>query len=193
MMNNFIKINVVKKNIDTDYMNINLPKWYNYAKTETKIAYYILSIMYYNIFKKNLNINNIVKNNTGKPIFQNDNIHFNITHSSHFIAVALASFNVGIDIEEERKISKNTIKKIVCSEDNIHNVLKIWNIKEAYSKYLGIGLRLNFAKTSINAIKKECIIKNYDKIIENNIKTYLSVCYSQYYKEIIPNINYIKI
>lgn len=126
----------------------------------------------------------------GKPIFaekpQNSaqnicpyNIHFNLSHSGHYVVCAVGNRPVGIDIEGERKIKLSTAKRFfspaefqwVCTgmnqmqqEKNIdflqeaalserlmtkdmeERFLRIWTMKEAYSKVTGIGIAYGISK-----------------------------------------------
>ncbi len=87
-------------------------------------------------------------------------LHFNISHSDDFVAVAVCDKPVGIDIEAMRKVSLNLAKR-VCNEDElvyvfgklpseddfksddedfIKRFLEIWTIKEAYFKCIGTGI-----------------------------------------------------
>lgn len=87
-------------------------------------------------------------------------IHFNISHSDDFVAVAVCDKPVGIDIESVRKVSLKLAKK-VCTQkeleyifkklpdendylsqktEHIKRFLEIWTIKEAYFKCIGTGI-----------------------------------------------------
>ena len=186
-MNN-INTYIIKK-FDIDNLNVKLPSFYKASKNETKLAYLLLNYLYYEKFKKILNINLIAKDDNNKPIFLNNNIFFNISHSKNYVCCSLANINIGIDLEEDRDIKENVLNKIINEKDKNIAPIKIWNIKEAYSKYLGIGLKLDFSKISVKEIKKNTILNTFFHNI-NNTNIYFSICCDKN-KYISNNINFI--
>ncbi len=88
----------------------------------------------------------------GKP--QVNGLHFNISHSEDFLAVAISkNVPVGIDIESiDRNVDHNHVAAIVLSDEERRNLTAIpeeekkvtlfrtWVCKEAYWKYVGEGL-----------------------------------------------------
>lgn len=86
----------------------------------------------------------------GKPYIKNyPELHFNLSHCRRYVAVAIHSSPVGVDIECRRKVSQSLIKK-VCSEDEQQTIaasqepdmefLRLWTRKESYLKYTGTGI-----------------------------------------------------
>jgi len=86
----------------------------------------------------------------GKPYIKNyPELHFNLSHCRRYVAVAIHSSPVGVDIECRRKVSQSLIKK-VCSEDEQQSIavaqdpdmefLRLWTRKESYLKYTGTGI-----------------------------------------------------
>ncbi len=180
---------IVKK-FDVSKYNINVPKYYNIIKDETKISYLLLSYIYYNKYNKRLDISSIYKDKNGKPIFLDNKLYFNISHSKNYVTCSLSNTNIGVDLEEDRIIKDTLINKIKNKNDIDLDIIQIWNIKEAYSKYLGIGLKLDFSKISINEIKKNInLISNIYNLKNNNL--YLSLCYNIKENDIQNNINFI--
>ncbi len=180
----------ITKKFDICNINFHMPKFYKSIKDETKMSYLLLNYMYYKKYNKFINMDNINKDKMGKPIFLNNNLYFNISHSNNYTSCCLATVNVGIDIEEDRIIKETTLKKILNENDKDIEYIKIWNIKEAYSKYLGIGLKLNFSKISINEIKQNVnLINNIYSI--NNKNLYFSLCYNTKEENIYNNIDFI--
>ena len=180
---------IVKK-FDVSKYNINVPKYYNIIKDETKISYLLLSYIYYNKYNKRLDISSIYKDKNDKPIFLDNKLYFNISHSKNYITCSLSNTNIGVDLEEDRIIKDTLINKIKNKNDIDLDIIQIWNIKEAYSKYLGIGLKLDFSKISINEIKKNInLISNIYNLKNNNL--YLSLCYNIKENDIQNNINFI--
>lgn len=83
----------------------------------------------------------------GKPyIPERDDIHFNISHSGDYVALALSDKPVGIDIEMIKPVNKTLAKKILneeeflvfeASEDKDSEFIKFWTMKEAVIKLHG--------------------------------------------------------
>lgn len=89
----------------------------------------------------------------GKPYIINYNIYFNISHTSAVSIVAFAEEPVGIDIENMEDEPPYAIanrffladeKKYIFETEDMNERRKhfyeIWTKKEAYMKYLGLGL-----------------------------------------------------
>lgn len=96
----------------------------------------------------------------GKPHLSGDKVHFSISHSGDFIACAVDTTPVGIDIETPRDITGRVLRHC-CNEEELRYItqdpislpdlipaqseqassfLSIWTAKEAYLKYTGEGL-----------------------------------------------------
>lgn len=86
----------------------------------------------------------------GKPYIKNyPELHFNLSHCRRYVAVAIHSSPVGVDIECRRKVSQSLIRR-VCSEDEQQSIaaaqdpdmefLRLWTCKESYLKYTGTGI-----------------------------------------------------
>lgn len=185
----YIDTYIIKK-FDVSSFNVNVPKIYTNVKEETKLSYLLLNYIYYKNYKKFLDVWGISKDKNGKPIFLENDLYFNISHSNTYVTCSLATTNIGIDIEEDRLIKYSTEIKIKHIDDKFIDAINIWNIKEAYSKYLGTGLKLDFSKISINEIKKNVNLINNKYSIENK-NIYFSLCYDLKEKKLINNINFI--
>lgn len=120
----------------------------------------------------------------GKPFLRNNlSVHFNVSHSQNMIAVAISNKPVGIDIEYTKNVNLEIARRFfneseieyikTSSQATNRRFIEIWTKKEAYLKYLGVGL--NKSLKSFNVLDKE--ISNhfytitYGKYI---ITTYLS-------------------
>lgn len=81
---------------------------------------------------------------TGKPYFQDSDIHFSISHSHAVCAMAIADHPVGVDVEVIKKTypphlierSLTDAEKAVYDGDFTH----IWCRKEAVAKMTGEGI-----------------------------------------------------
>ena len=130
--------------------------------SEKDISKKFLSYVYCQETNKKMNLDKIEYGKHGKPYY-NDKFFFNISHSKNYICIGTSTSEVGIDIEEERKITSGLEKRILTIEemmDDKINLLEYWVIKEAYSKYKGIGLRMPFNKVSISQIKQSLNVYN---------------------------------
>ena len=92
---------------------------------------------------------------TGKPMLKTDGVYFNISHSKNYIACAVGTKPIGIDIEAYRKITLPLVNR-VCTEDEAEYVFKenddienentkkrffsVWTAKEAFLKCTGEGI-----------------------------------------------------
>ncbi len=107
--------------------------------------------------------------NKGKPYLIAGEAHFNISHSKDFIACAVDSKPVGIDIEAKRLVHTHLLRR-VCTEDELIFItgsqelptakdylneeeslrfLQVWTAKEAYIKYTGKGLSTELTSFSV--------------------------------------------
>ena len=96
----------------------------------------------------------------GKPYASDLAWHFNLTHSAHLIACAVANSPVGIDVEHrQRHIEHLSIAQHyfsaaeyawLCSkrQHDSSRFLALWTLKEAYLKALGIGISHGLAAMS---------------------------------------------
>ncbi|MGM9972451.1 MAG: 4'-phosphopantetheinyl transferase family protein [Clostridiaceae bacterium] len=117
-------------------------------------------------------------------------IHFNISHCSTAIAVAI-SFRapIGIDIEAIREYSPYSLNRCFSKEekDYIKNSInpnkeffRLWTLKESYVKAIGIGMSYPMKKVNFNN-KNHLIVSNKVKcrflLIEDNSNYVTSCCY----------------
>jgi 4'-phosphopantetheinyl transferase len=124
----------------------------------------------------------------GKPFLLNDPaIQYNTSHSGKYIAVAMDSQPVGIDIEIVKPVSLKVAKRFFTSEENnfifshedeykrLIAFFEIWTKKESWIKRDGKGLSIPL--TSFSVIRDECELDmekiSYIKILQNEE----AVCY----------------
>ena len=87
----------------------------------------------------------------GKPYFQDNPVHFSISHTKKHVFCVLSDRPVGIDAEEiSRDIRPELAEKILSaseknqyeqSENRKEALLRFWVLKEAAAKCTGEGLR----------------------------------------------------
>lgn len=89
----------------------------------------------------------------GKPAYDGfKGIHFNITHSGEWVAVALSSGCVGVDVEKMRKIPEGVARRFFSEAENQwldsaqteaerkDIFFTLWTLKESFLKAIGKGL-----------------------------------------------------
>ena len=140
-------------------MNIYISKINGCNKNEIKDK--LIKYAYREKFKKEIDLSKIVRNKYGKPYYDNK-FFFNISHSSNYICIAVASSEVGIDIEENRKIEVDISKRILGENEKVidNNIIINWAIKEAYSKYKGLGFYIDFRNINAEQLLKDNNLKN---------------------------------
>ena len=86
----------------------------------------------------------------GKPSLLNKDIHFNISHSNEYVALAISSIPIGIDIEKITRVSWQAAKKVFdgrrfaslekANENEKPTVFtRLWTETEAELKLVGSG------------------------------------------------------
>lgn len=83
----------------------------------------------------------IIKNTYGKPYFENNELYFSISHTRGAIAIGLSEREIGIDLQEIRKISPAVMRRYLHSDaSDPRECTRLWAEYEAYGKYLGCGI-----------------------------------------------------
>jgi 4'-phosphopantetheinyl transferase len=94
---------------------------------------------------------NLIKNSEGKPSFQTGGIHFNISRSGEYIAMAFGPDPIGVDIETIRDTTPflpvaaqhfhPNEKQMLLDDSSVERAFfTIWTRKEALLKSIGSGL-----------------------------------------------------
>lgn len=102
-----------------------------------------------------ISINDIKKTLLGKPYIENIPYRFSFSYSDNVLAIAIADSDVGVDIEKVdfckrtdliiKKVFSQNEKEYVNQQINTkERFFEIWTKKEAYVKYLGIGIDSGF-------------------------------------------------
>ena len=88
----------------------------------------------------------------GKPHIENlSDVHFNISHSGHYVVCAVASTEIGIDVERIRKVNLRIAERFFSPSEirdlmqldqveQMQYFITLWTIKESYLKAIGKGL-----------------------------------------------------
>jgi 4'-phosphopantetheinyl transferase len=98
----------------------------------------------------------------GKPAHDGfRGIHFNITHSGEWVAVALSSGCVGVDVERMRKIPDGVARRFFSETENQwldstkteaerkDIFFTLWTLKESFLKAIGKGLTKSLSSFTI--------------------------------------------
>ncbi len=86
----------------------------------------------------------------GKPYIVGKPIYYNISHSGQYVVLVISNTDVGVDVQlkkkaqrrklAERFFSKREQEMVKTDKENGEHFYRIWCRKEAYGKYLGVGL-----------------------------------------------------
>ena len=122
-----------------------------------------------------------VYNEFWKPSFSNLPIHFSLSHCKDTVACAVSDNIIGIDVENIVPYNPDVARR-VCTADEFKMLeqssnkgvefIKLWTVKEAISKYEGMGLSLPFSE--IDAMNYLL----YSKVSVNS-RYVLSTCYGR--------------
>ncbi|MBK5245311.1 MAG: 4'-phosphopantetheinyl transferase superfamily protein [Eubacteriaceae bacterium] len=97
----------------------------------------------------------------GKPSFiDNPEIHFNLSHSGHYVVCALARDEVGVDLQKMKQLNLKLAKRYFAEEEvtwlfelpvekQKKGFFDLWSIKESYMKYTGKGFALPMKSFSV--------------------------------------------
>lgn len=168
------------------------------SKVNSKIS---SDIFIRNIFHNNFYVSEdsfiIEKTKHGKPFLMNfPEIQYNISHTKGIIVCAISDENIGIDIEKIRNFNKRIPQKFFTEneqnyifskkEDQNKRFFEVWTRKEAYVKWVGLGLELTL--NSFDVLQDTRIIT---EIIDDYI---VSICTEQFVSSKFSkvNINWIK-
>lgn len=98
---------------------------------------------------RNANIN-LHELPNGKPVLLHaPGVHFNLSHSGHWMACIVDDKEVGIDVEQvsdtdlslsDRFFSRGEHEQIMQAADPVDRFFDYWTLKESYIKFTGAGL-----------------------------------------------------
>ncbi|MZQ85155.1 4'-phosphopantetheinyl transferase superfamily protein [Paenibacillus sp. 5J-6] len=102
----------------------------------------------------------VIYSQLGKPSLSDwPDIAFNVSHSGEWVAIVLASCEVGIDVEkqnprfsklEECILSPSERREYRTIQDHEAYLCERWVMKESFSKLIGVGLGYSFAEASFD-------------------------------------------
>ena len=97
----------------------------------------------------------------GEPlIFGPGNMQVSVSHSNNIIAVALSQVNIGLDIEESRKLlpgvfsnyTKQEKNDVLNCDDITYEFIRLWTCKEALLKKEKVGLTHGLKNSEIKSL-----------------------------------------
>lgn len=92
----------------------------------------------------------------GKPYLEGCPWHFNISHSGSFMVVAISDREVGVDVQEIRKISKKIARRYLNSESEDENLLtRLWAEHESRGKWSGRGVSHSVKAEEVYTVSRE--------------------------------------
>lgn len=128
---------------------------------------------YFNVDYNNIEI---IKNSNGKPFIKDKDIYFSISHADNFVVCALATKDIGIDVEKIKEVNLKTLKLFATDKEKDYIIktldkleerfFRIYTLKEAYIKMQGTDLtrikdnELNFKNNSIYSSEKSIMVKS---------------------------------
>ncbi len=128
-------------------------------------------------------------------------LSFSISHSHKAVCVAVSGkFHVGLDIERipekaidiSAALTPEEVKYLSGLEPSaqIKEVITIWTVKEAYSKFLGLGLFMDFQELTVDLAQDRLLLNDetgcpqsepvniFTKVIEaENNRYVMTLCY----------------
>jgi 4'-phosphopantetheinyl transferase len=96
----------------------------------------------------------LTKGEQGKPaLAKYPAIHFNLSHSGHYVVCALSQGPVGVDIEQRERLKVEIARRFfneaevawllsLPAAEQQRRLCDLWSIKESYMKYTGRGFGL---------------------------------------------------
>ncbi|HEY8269986.1 MAG TPA: 4'-phosphopantetheinyl transferase superfamily protein [Pseudobdellovibrionaceae bacterium] len=102
---------------------------------------------------------NISRHPSGQPLVEYQvPVYFSLTHSGDFSSLACSlNFDLGLDLQVHQHFNPNLFSTLCTKSElaslkelNQENFFKIWTIKEAALKCLGLGLRFPMNQLHIN-------------------------------------------
>lgn len=106
-------------------------------------------------------------------ILNNSELYICISYTESVVALAISKVEVGIDIELEKRLAlksnlKNLSMKLLSTDETISDtdLLKIWTLKEAYSKFSNNRMHLIFnKKLDLSSVNYRTFILNEKYIL----------------------------
>lgn len=92
------------------------------------------------------------KDKKGRPVCEKG--YISVSHSGEFALCAVSEKPVGVDIEKQRILTEKASRYILGDDKGKYEnneLLRIWTVKEAFSKLTGEGLRFPLGKITLHS------------------------------------------
>ena len=179
-----------------------LPAWrrekaLQYKKLDDRKRSVLAFVLLQHALREEYGINEVpefVYNEFGKPSFSNLPIRFSLSHCKDAVACAVSDHNIGIDVETivpynpdvaRRVCTAAELEMLEQSKNKDAEFIKLWTVKEAISKYEGMGLSLPFCEIKAKKYAVESRILDDSNCI-------ISVC-SDSFDDLAKSMKLIKI
>lgn len=103
----------------------------------------------------------------GKPQLIHDFLHMNLSHCKGLAVAAVGRMPLGVDAEAPRAVKDSLMQKvcmaeelseIMQAEDKSRAFSRFWTLKEAYVKYTGKGIALDFQTIGFSGSGSEILL-----------------------------------
>lgn len=137
-------------------------------KEQSRQGRILLKQLVFDFFGVELDEQDIAQEAGGKPFYKkNPKCYFNISHCRDYVAVAVATSPVGIDVESDREVSASLLKRVLSEEERdfvigkdtmsgrklsreqAKRFLSVWTKKESIVKMTGKGIACDLSKLSV--------------------------------------------
>lgn len=123
------------------------------------------------VYQLEINEQEIVCDQGGKPMLKLGRPWFNISHCQGLVVCAVSPSPVGVDAESPRRVTPALVRRVCCqmevqyvmgdeqdvTREEAQRFLRLWTLKESYLKMTGTGIRsaLDQVQFAIAPIKQE--------------------------------------
>lgn len=126
----------------------------------------------------------IERDDFGKPYLKNyPHVFFNLSHTKGMMVCAISDAPVGVDIEREERFNRRIAEKFFTTNEQIYifsgvnnlnkRFCEIWTKKEAYVKWLGLGMGIPFK--SFDVLENDLIVTySYGKYVYSYCTGFIS-------------------
>ena len=141
-------------NTQNEYVNRKISLINNAARrASSSVAYSLLESMLKENAYQGLDARIIRENEYGKPYFSNSDTHFNLAHSENALICAISDSPIGVDIERIGEIKPMILNKCFSDKEASYisspdDFYKLWTLKEAYVKAIGVGISKRLSEIS---------------------------------------------
>ena len=107
------------------------------------------------VLKENKIDSKIIYNEYGKPYLENNEIYFNLSNSKEYSVCVVSDKEIGVDIQYityRSRVVNSVYNEKETTKDSL-KFTKIWVLKEAYVKKIGMGLAYGLKNVDTTKLK----------------------------------------